>query len=266
MRKIEIAGIPLAVDNKQDFTEWVWSGHETEKDAMFTVSASEDEICEEVERLNHEFDSAGCEGNCLYRKVALKMLDYDGFLLHSAVVALDGEAYVFTAPGGTGKSTHANYWLREFAGKAYILNGDKPIIRKIDGKFYACGTPWRGKERLGVAENVPLKAVCLLERGTENSIVKATSDEMIDTLFNQVLLPDDAEQIVKQLDLLNQLVREVPIYRLRCNMSQEAAVVAYNGMNTIESEKSEETELNTDVHSEPQIEQTDAVNISVAQN
>ncbi len=231
MIRLDIAGIPVEINNKYNFTEWVFHGHRTEIAPFFEVSATEDEIKAEIKKQNGRFSAASCEGSCLYRKIALKMLDYDGFLLHAAAVVLDREAYVFTAPGGTGKSTHVNYWIQAFGERAYILNGDKPIIRWVDGIFYACGTPWRGKERLGVAQNVPLKAVCLLERSTENEIERASDNEIVDKIFHQVLMPIESEQIIRQLDLLNLLVTEIPIYKLKCNLSPEAAVVAYNGMN-----------------------------------
>ncbi|MCC8151510.1 MAG: hypothetical protein LIO96_08675, partial [Lachnospiraceae bacterium] len=140
--------------------------------------------------------------------------------------------YVFTAPGGTGKSTHAAYWMREFGDRAVMLNGDKPIIRLIHDTFYVCGTPWRGKERLGNADMVPLKALCLLERGVKNEVAPAETDTVLDKIFRQVLLPEDPEQVVRQLDLMDRLICEVPIYQLKCNMSREAAAVAWEGMNS----------------------------------
>jgi len=100
----------------------------------------------------------------------------------------------------------------------------------MNDKFYVCGTPWRGKERLGCAEIVPLKAICLLERGTENEIAPADTDTVLDKIFRQVLLPEETELAVKQLDLLDMFIGSVPIYNLKCTMSQEAALVAYNGM------------------------------------
>lgn len=233
--KLSIAGLVLSVEHQYQLSTWFYSDHEAVYDKykpQFTVRASHAEVPAEYRRLNGEFSMAECESNCLYRKVCFKMLDFDAFLLHAAAVAVDGEGYVFTAPGGTGKSTHASYWLREFGERAYILNGDKPIIRHMNSGFYVCGTPWRGKEGLGNAEIVPLKAVCLLERGKENEITLADIDTAIDNFFRQVLIPNKEDQIEKQLDLLDRLMAEVPVYRLKCNMSDEAALVAYDGIKT----------------------------------
>lgn len=230
MITLNIAGIAVGVDNKYSLSQWNCEEHITVTSPLFTVSASEDEVREEYYRLKGAFSLADCESNILYRKVSLGMLDYDAFLLHAAVVAVDGEGYVFTAPGGTGKSTHANYWMQEFGNRAVMVNGDKPIIRLINDKFYVCGTPWRGKERLGNADVVPLKVICLLERGAENEIAPADADMTLDKIFQQVLLSEEPESTLKQLDLLDRLIGTVPIYQLKCNLSREAAKVAYNGM------------------------------------
>ncbi|MCD8105513.1 MAG: hypothetical protein LUF35_11075 [Lachnospiraceae bacterium] len=231
MTTLNIAGIPVGINNKYPLSQWNCEEHIVSASPLFIVSATKKEVQEEYDRLKGEFSFADCESNCLYRKVSIGMLQYDAFLLHAAVVAVDGEGYVFTAPGGTGKSTHANYWMQEFGNRAVLINGDKPMIRLMNDKFYVCGTPWHGKERLGCAEIVPLKAICLLERGAKNEIALADTDKVLDKIFNQVLLPEDVEQMIKQLDLMDRLIREVPIFNLKCNMSREAALVAYRGIN-----------------------------------
>ncbi len=234
-QRLLIAGVPFEVRHRAELTSWVCAGHETDTPPEVTVSASEAEIDAEYAKLGRFCDRGGCEGNILYRKVGAAMLGYDGFLLHSAAVAVDGEGYVFTAPGGTGKSTHVNYWLEVFGERAYIVNGDKPILRRMDGKFHVCGTPWRGKEQFGRAVNVPLKAVVLLERARENFIIPADPDEVLDKLAVQLLPFESPDDIIKQLDLLDALLGEVPIYRLGCNMSPQAAETAYTGINEVKA-------------------------------
>ncbi len=229
IEKLLIADVSIAVEHRYPLISWECGGHETNNKPQITVSASDKEIAAEYARTGGVLGMGESESNVLYRKTALAMLDFGGFLLHSAAVAVDGVGYVFTAPGGTGKSTHINYWREVY--DAEVINGDKPIIRRIDGGFCVCGTPWRGKERMGAARNVPLKAVCLLERGSENAIERIDTGAALDELFMQLLPIDEPEYIIKQLDLLNELLNEVPIYRLKCTMSPEAARVAYEGMN-----------------------------------
>ena len=70
-----------------------------------------------------------------------KLIDYNGFLLHASAVALDNYAYLFSAPCGTGKSTHVDLWIKKFGERAFIINDDKPAIRIINNTIYAFGTP-----------------------------------------------------------------------------------------------------------------------------
>ena len=86
------------------------------------------------------------EGPYLYTKICKRILsDFDGFFFHSSALAMDGEGYLFTALSGTGKSTHTRNWRRLFGDRVTMINDDKPIIRKCNGKFLVCGTPWMGK-------------------------------------------------------------------------------------------------------------------------
>lgn len=155
---------------------------------------------------------------------------YEGFVFHASAVVLDNEAYLFSADSGTGKSTHTALWCRVFPG-AKILNDDKPAIRRMNGRFYACGTPWSGKSDLNLPENVPLKAICFLERGNENTIERMTDPQAILPLFFcQTLRKMNADKTAVFLTILDKLIREVPFYRLTCRPDEDAARVAHDGM------------------------------------
>ena len=134
-----------------------------------------------------------------------------------------------TAKSGTGKTTHTNLWLRNIAG-SYVVNGDKPIIRMINDTPYVCGTPWMGKEGYGCSRNVPLAAICLLERGAENHIVPADFRNVYPRLIGQAYRPPEGALVAKTVRLLERVGRCVPSYNLFCNMEDEAAIVAFGGM------------------------------------
>ncbi|MBR3148989.1 MAG: hypothetical protein IKF64_02375 [Eubacterium sp.] len=158
------------------------------------------------------------------------LLDFDGILLHSSCVVVDGVAYAFSADSGVGKSTHTQLWLRHFGDRAYILNDDKPAIRKIDGVIYACGTPWSGKHDCSVPEIVPLGGICFLERGEVNRIEKAPVKEAAFNIFSQTVRKLGAAKMEKLLDVIESIFSCVPLYQLSCNISDEAVEVAYGAM------------------------------------
>ncbi|MBE6712631.1 MAG: hypothetical protein E7580_03800 [Ruminococcaceae bacterium] len=164
-------------------------------------------------------------GSVFYRS----LIQHNGILLHSSAVVLDNKAYLFSAPSGTGKSTHTSLWLKEFP-DAVILNDDKPAIRILEDGIFVYGTPWSGKTDLNLNRKVPLQGIAFLERGLENSISAIPSLKCLENLLNQTVRPGDKESASKLFDLLDQILARVPIYKLTCNMNPEAAHVSYEAM------------------------------------
>ncbi|MBQ4157041.1 MAG: hypothetical protein IJO53_03220 [Clostridia bacterium] len=165
-------------------------------------------------------------GSSFYRQ----LLNFGGMLLHSSCVVKDGYAYLFTASPGTGKSTHTKLWLKMFGDSAYILNDDKPALRVENGEWFAYGTPWSGKNDISVSARVPVKGIAVLARGEENVIRRIAGKKAIFGLMEQTARPRNAEDRIKMMELLDQLLMSVPVWELHCNMSPEAALVSYSAM------------------------------------
>jgi len=99
-------------------------------------------------------------------------LKYDAVLLHSSAIVYQGRAYCFSGPSGTGKSTHTALWQACCGdSQVRILDDDRPMLRKVDGVWYAYGTPWNGKNRIGYNGKAPLGGIVFLHQGEENRIV-----------------------------------------------------------------------------------------------
>lgn len=190
-------------------------------------SAAEDAL-EGREAFNYE--DAYLETLAVYRQLANALLDKDILLFHGSVVAVDGVGYLFTAKSGTGKSTHTRLWRQLFGDRAVMINDDKPLIHIGNGGVTVYGTPWNGKHRLGTNTSVPLRAICVLERGEENVIHPANADDIYPLLLQQTYRPSDPVAMVRVLELLDGLIAGVRLYRLACNMDPSAAQVAYDGM------------------------------------
>lgn len=158
-----------------------------------------------------------------------KILNFDGMLLHASAIEKDGWAYLFSARSGTGKSTHTHLWLKSFNGVT-MINDDKPALRFIDGRLHACGTPFSGKNDESSNICVPVRAIVFLERAEENSIENLPIKEAIPLFISQTVRPATEGYAIKSLDMLDRVLRAVPVFKLKCNMSPEAAVCAYNGI------------------------------------
>ena len=141
--------------------------------------------------------------------------------MHAAVIDLDGLGIAFAAKSGTGKTTRVQLWKEAMGDRVKVVNGDKPILRFMDGQLYAFGTPWMGKENLGENTRVPMKAVCFLERGDTVSINLMASKEIPGKLFLQVLLPKEPEQVGRFMLLMERFIQSVPFFRLVCNRDRE---------------------------------------------
>ena len=159
---------------------------------------------------------------------ARKLLHCDGFQIHASSVILEGKAYLFSAPSGTGKSTHTEKWVRLF--NARYLNDDKPALRLVDDRWMAYGTPWSGKHDLSRPEKVPLGAIAFLRRGTENKIERLQPQDAIPYFISQLLRVIPASLMEQQLSLLDRLLRDIPVYLLYCRNDDEAAQVSRAAM------------------------------------
>ena len=159
-----------------------------------------------------------------------RLLKFDGILLHSSCIVVDGVAYAFSADPGTGKSTHTQLWLKRFGDRAYMLNDDKPALRIIDGKVYACGTPWSGKYDYSTPAVAPLGGICFLERSEDNWIRKAETKKAVYNIFSQTVRNLGPNAMNKLFDILEVMFAKVPIYEFGCNISEEAVDVSYQAM------------------------------------
>lgn len=166
----------------------------------------------------------------VYRKIAEKMLDYDTILFHGSVVAVDGIGYLFTAKSGTGKSTHTYLWREYFGTRAVMVNDDKPLLHISENGVIAYGTPYNGKHRLGANISVPLKAICILTRASDNHIEPITREQAYTMLLQQVYRPADMLKMTETLALVDRLADSIKLYQLGCNMDISAAKVAFEGM------------------------------------
>ena len=227
MITICLAGVNVGIESNYDLTPRL--------EGWITDAAPDLTVAVDPRELRREDRGRGLAPDyldfiCAYRHIAERMPAYDAFVCHGSVVAMDGRAYLFTAPSGTGKTTHTQLWLRRFEGRAWILTGDKPILRRTPEGFLACGTPWRGKENYGVNEELPVQGICLLDRGEKNEIEPASSADMMRFLSRQIYFPKDTEHMIQLLALLDEFCRAVPTWTMRCNMDPEAAEVSYEAM------------------------------------
>ena len=203
--------------------------HVTTEDLAFQQMLLDREAVEEGMKLR-KFTDPFLERATVQRKVADHLVNRNTLLLHGSTVAVDGEAYLFTAPCGTGKSTHTRLWRELFGERAVMVNDDKPFLQITSDGVLAYGSPWSGKHGLASNVCVPLKGICLLHRGSENVIRRAEPKDLINFLRRQAHVPADASLAQKMLSLVDALAETVPLWEMDCNKDSDAAQVAYLAM------------------------------------
>lgn len=228
MFTIKIADFNICIANNYPYIEQQCKNYITNsKDYIFKVSATKEDLQAEANNSDFECYDGYLESIAIYRKICQKLPEYNAFLLHSSVIKVAGNAFALCGKSRTGKSTHTRLLQQLLKDKLTIINGDKPIIRYINGKFFAYGTPWSGKEKWNTNDNAPLKAIFLLQQYKTNSVEKITPQQAVKPIMSQVLLPKKEKGVIKILEMLDKMLNDIDIYILKCNISNEAALTSY---------------------------------------
>ncbi len=227
--KIKVADLIVEIDVSSDFLVSRLGPYLCDENLTADISIDvSKQFYIDRQKENPHMTLGECEclwsGGYFYEQLAR----FDGVMLHSSCVEYEGKAYLFSARSGTGKSTHTHLWLKYLPG-ARIINDDKPAIRRVDGVYYAYGTPWSGKTDESVNIGVPIGGIAFLSRG-ENSIKRIPGFMALKPFMDQTVRPQDKELMSKALDVINGILTDIPIYKLSCDMSEEAVKTACNGM------------------------------------
>ncbi len=175
------------------------------------------------------------EEKVLFKKINLMnylafedvLINHQGFILHSSFISWQNNGILFTAPSGTGKSTQADLWKKYE--DADIYNGDRTIIRKIEGKYYGFGSPYAGSSGIYRNESAPIKAIVVIEQGPDNVIRRLHGREAFLPLFRETLMNTwNKEYMEKMTDLLMDAVCQIPVYHLFCRPDQDAVNTVKN--------------------------------------
>lgn len=232
---IKIADLNITIYNKYSFVENACAQYITDSHLCdFSVSVTEEELETERKISGIEFSVGYTESVCIYRNIALKLPEYNAFVIHCAAIEYDGEAYCFAAQSGVGKTTHIGLWRKVFGERVNIINGDKPIMRYLNNKLCVCGTPWSGKENLNSNIIIPLRGICFLQQSPNNSIIRLSPYEALGRLLKQVYLPQSPDLAAKTIEMVGNLLSQTPCWELKCNISAEAAMLAHKTMSNEE--------------------------------
>lgn len=227
---VKIADVPIKIYSCRKFIRNLCRDYVIEEETpCFSVEVSVEELQEEHKR-SPQFSADYLEGLCIQRKIAEHFPIYNRILCHGAAITYQEQGYIFTAPSGTGKSTHIRLWKQYLQKEVDIINGDKPFLSINDKGIFVWGSPWAGKENWQKNRNAPLKGICLLKQSRENKIWKLHPAESTTALFSQIYMPQNQETAGKTMELVDRLLSCVQIYQLECDISSQAVKTGFEGM------------------------------------
>lgn len=239
--RIELAGVPIRVscrfrENREFIKDYL-----TEEEERFTVEPSADDLAQmqaDFDRMDqaegipkHQRAEAFLENNAIHALLAEKLVQYDVLLMHGSALCMDGAGIIFTAKSGTGKSTHARLWREAFGDRVWMINDDKPMLRIEETGVTVYGTPWDGKHHLSRNASAKLKAIVNLTRDESNHISPMSRADAFPVLMKQCFVSRNPATMARIMDLEKRLLNAVDFYTLGCNIEQDAAKVAWEGMN-----------------------------------
>ena len=154
----------------------------------------------------------------------------DAVSIHAAAVCTGGHAYLFMGKSGTGKSTHAALWIKHIPG-TQLLNDDNPTVRLIDGRAYACGTPWSGKTPCYRQLTFPIGGMVRLSQASENRFLPLEGADAFIAVYPGCSVISQDDRLCNMLyDTLATLAETVPTGALRCRPDREAALLCHDSL------------------------------------
>ena len=165
--------------------------------------------------------------NALMMAYAFAAATMDTLLIHASVIRKDGYGYLFTAPSGTGKSTHTHLWYKNIPG-CDLMNDDNPVIRIVDGQARIYGSPWSGKTPCYRNIWAPIGAITRLEQRPANEIRQMSALEAFTTLLPAVSsMKWDRRVYMGICQTISRMIKSTPVYWLGCLPDAEAALLSY---------------------------------------
>ena len=239
----EIADIPFEVRCFYSETEALLKNYRSEKIPEFVIDLADSECSGVRTMIEKSWDKQTdpfavfrttnrevyIEEETFHWMLDQKLSPFGVFHFHGSAICLDGEAYIFTAESGTGKSTHSQLWIKNIEGCS-LLNDDNPILRVMEnGEIRVFGSPWSGKTPCYKNDNVPVGAFVNLRQAKKNAIRRLSLPEAYAAMCMSFSGYRFIREMADGLHATNEkVVSTVPFYLLECLPDAEAAWLCHD--------------------------------------
>ncbi len=158
----------------------------------------------------------------------------NNFVIHGCAIRRNGAGYLFTGRSGSGKST-----IARLSSDFDVLNDELVILKKVNGSYILCSTPFQGDFKGNSTISVPLNAVFLIKHGKRNNIEQISKAEFVtrfirEVIYSQSLLSTKNENVL--LEMMNfcaDVAVNIPFYEMKFlpDGSFWDAIDGLNGLN-----------------------------------
>lgn len=150
-----------------------------------------------------------------------QMIQRSSMVLHCSVLKMDGQVVLLSGPSGIGKSTHADLWSRYR--KVEVINGDRTLIKKENGRWISEGWPICGSSEICKNESYPIRAIVFLNQAKENQGQQMGYVQSVKSLISQMTINNwNIDFVQKVWSMVEELAVETPIYQYKCNVTKKA--------------------------------------------
>lgn len=208
------------VETKQFFKEFlVEETYECEK-----ITVDKVEISEFIKQYR-SFNMTMGERAIVKYKMDRILVKYDTFPVHASALSYKGNAYLFTALSGVGKSTHAKLWKDSFGDDVVMINDDRPYIKIIGDKVYAYSHPQSGKHNIYTNTASEICVISKIVRDNRNYIKAISKGEFFPFMVQQTYTMDEIQITSKIIRMIKHVLYHVDVFEIHCNTDANAAKI-----------------------------------------
>ncbi len=126
---------------------------------------------------------------------SLMVVLHGGFLIHSAAILRNGNAFLFSGVSDAGKTTVSRISMAENK----VLTDEISLVKPSAGEYIAYGTPFWGELQHGLPDSGALKGIMFLQKDTDVYLSKLNRKKALRKLMTNVLFFAKDENLSSRL-------------------------------------------------------------------